>query len=138
MNLFKQAAALRRKNKRLTVPQSVKLAARQNRAKKSVRKKGKVGAVKFIEKGKTRKTKAAKVYRVDRSNKGQFRGAKRIAGIYSDVRKPVKSVLAEARRAVLDEIGKLEAKKFATKLKRDKAKILKMIVEKRKIYRKLN
>lgn len=45
--------------------------------------------------------------------------------------------MAMMRKKVLDEIGKLEAKKFATKGVRDKRAISKKIAEKKRLYKKL-
>ncbi len=45
--------------------------------------------------------------------------------------------MAMMRKKVLDDIGKLEAKKFATKGVRDKRAISKKIAEKKRLYKKL-
>lgn len=45
--------------------------------------------------------------------------------------------IAQMKSSVIAEIGKLEAKKFAAKLVRDKKAIAKRIAEKKKLYRKL-
>lgn len=135
MNLFKRAAQLRRKNKRLTVPASVKKAAAELRKTKKARR---VGGTKFIEKGESRNSKPAKVYQVKRTKAGRYDGVKRIAGMPMIAGLTVAQTLAQTRRVVLAEIGALEAKKYTAKTKRDKAKIAKLIAAKKSLYRKIS
>lgn len=45
--------------------------------------------------------------------------------------------MAQMRKKVLDEIGRLESRKFAAKLVREKRAIAKKITEKKKLYKKL-
>lgn len=115
MNLFKKAAQLRRKNKRLTVPQSVKLAAKQAKKKTGVKRIKKAARKKTVRKTVRRTVGAMPV----------------VAGL------SVASQLAAAKRGLLDQIGNLEAKKFSTKKLTDKRKIAKTIAEKKALYRKL-
>lgn len=117
MNLFKKAATLRRKNKRLTVPQSVKLAAKQ--AKK---------------KGAPRRAAAKKVARKKVTRKRAVGAMPVISGVGGP---SVASQIAATKRAVLAEIGLLEARKFAAKKVTDKRKIAKSIAAKKALFRKL-
>lgn len=138
MNLFKKAAALRRKNKRLTVPQSVKLAAKQARsAKRNPAKRG-VGATKFIERGERKGAPAKRVYQVRRSAKGLYKGVKRVSGMPVVAGISITAQLAQTRRVLLAEIGALEAKKFAAKKVTEKRKIGKSIAAKKSLYKKLS
>ena len=121
---MKRAAQLRRKNKRLTVQQSVKLAAKETRTKK------RVGATLLIEKGETKKTKP-RLYQVKRTKTGTYKGVQRIAGVsLSSAVGSVKSVLER-------DIANLELKKFKAKKKIDQRRISKIISEKKRLYKKL-
>lgn len=135
MNLFKRAAQLRRKNKKLTVPASVKKAAAELRKTKKARR---VGSTKFIERGENKNSKPSRVYQVKRTKAGLYAGAKRVSGMPVIAGLTVSQTLAQTRRVVLAEIGALEAKKYAAKTKRDKAKIAKLIAAKKSIYRKIS
>lgn len=122
---MKRAAQLRRKNKRLTVQQSVKLAAKETRTKK------RVGATLLIEKGETTKTKPRRVYQVKRTKTGTYKGVQQIAGVsLSSAVGSVKSVLER-------DIANLELKKFKAKKKVDQRRISKIISEKKRLYKKL-
>lgn len=50
----------------------------------------------------------------------------------------VRPTMATMKKTVLEQIGKLEAQKFAARLKRDKAAISKKIAEKKRLYKKLS
>lgn len=122
---MKRAAQLRRKNKRLTVQQSVKLAAKETSTKK------RVGATLLIEKGETKKTKPRLVYQVKRTKTGTYKGVQQIAGVsLSSAVGSVKSVLER-------DIANLELKKFKAKKKVDQRRISKIISEKKRLYKKL-
>lgn len=131
MNLFKRAAQLRRKNKRLTVQQSVKAAAREMKAGK------KIGAYKVIERGENKNVKPSRVLQQKRSSGGQFRGYKKVSGMPIIAGATVGQALGAVKKVVLREIGELEAKKFAEKTKRGKAKISKVISEKKRLFKKM-
>lgn len=49
----------------------------------------------------------------------------------------VSGLMAQGKKILISDIGKLEAQKFAAKLKRDKNKISKKIAEKKRAFRKL-
>lgn len=49
----------------------------------------------------------------------------------------VSGLMAQGKKMLITDIGKLEAQKFAAKLKRDKNKIAKKIAEKKRAFRKL-
>lgn len=118
MNLFKKASQLRKKNPRLTVPASVKLAAKENR------KKGLSGV----------KKKRATVKKVIRRPKVST--AKKV--VRKKAAKTVAAAVSFARKNILESIGKMEAQKFAARLIRDKKKIAKKIAEKKKLFKKLS
>ena len=50
----------------------------------------------------------------------------------------VRPTMATMKKTVLEQIGKLEAQKFAARLKRDKTAISKKIAEKKRLYKKLS
>lgn len=131
MNLFKRAAQLRRKNKRLTVPASVKLAAKELRTGK------KIGAYKVIERGENKNAKVTKTIMQKRSAGGQFRGYKKVSGMPIIAGATVGQAMGAVKKVLLHELGQLEAKKFAEKTKRGKAKIAKIIAEKKRLYKKM-
>lgn len=49
----------------------------------------------------------------------------------------VSGIMASAKKVLLQDIGKMEAKKFAATTKREKSQIAKKIAEKKRQYRKL-
>lgn len=112
MNLMKRAAQIRRKNKRLTVQQSVKKAAAEMR-------KGK----------RTTKRATKSVKRVKSVSRGTKRKVSGVAGVGQAM-----SVL----RGVLEQkIGDLEVRKFKATTLRDKRKYAKEIAELKAKHRKL-
>lgn len=126
MNLMKRAAQIRRKNKRLTVQQSVKKAAAEARAKK----KGKrVGSTLLVNKGESTRKKPTRVYQVNRTKKGLFKSTTRISGIGS--------AMSALRGALAEKIGELEVRRFKATTMRDKKKIGKEIAALKAKYRKL-
>ena len=125
---MKRAAQIRRKNKKLTVQQSVKKAAAENRAKKRGTKK--VGAVKYIEKRETKRTPAKKVYRVKRSSGGGFKGVTRVGAV------SVSMLQAKGREMIGSELGRLQVQQMAATTKTKKRQIGKKIAEKKRALKK--
>lgn len=121
MNLMKRAAQIRRASgNRIAMPAAVKKAAAEMRAKK--KKSAKPARKRAKRPAATGKSAPKKLARVKRVRS----------------KKTVASLTSGAKRLLLDDIGSLEARKFAARLKRDKNKIQKKISEKKALFRKLS
>lgn len=139
MNLMKRAAQIRRASgNRIAMPNAVKKAAAELRAKKRKKpaKKRKVGSTLLINKGESARKKPTRVYQVNRTKSGRYKGTKRVAGVGRV--NSVSKATSVAKRLLVDDIAVLEARKFTARLKRDKNKIQKKISEKKALYRKLS
>lgn len=126
-NLFQEAAKLRRKNKKLTVPQSVKLAAKNARAKKKSSRK-KVGAIKIVERGESKSARPSRTYQVNRTRKGTFKGYTRIGAVDIPAAKDgIKNKLAHdlglAEYGLMRSTKKTDQKKWRKKIAELKSKL---------------
>lgn len=144
--LQKQAArvrAIRKANPRIEYIAAVKKAAKELKsekkkpAKRAPAKRKAVGAYKVIERGETRKTRPTKVVRTVRTASGTFKGTRAVSGAVSGMG-TVSGMMSGLRKMLIQDLGALEAKKFATPLKRDKAKLQKLITAKKAQIRKLS
>jgi len=63
---------------------------------------------------------------------------KKLAHGYDVSNRSITGIMSEGKQILVKQIGQLEAKKFTTRLKRDKNKIAKQIREKKTQYRKLS
>ena len=117
------AKAIRRKHPNKKWTDCIKQASKQV----------KLGAVKYIEKGETKKTPATKVYRVQRKKAGTFNGYKKVAGPGT-----ISGHVSSAKGLLVDAIAKLEARRFTAKKKSDKRRIGKDITALKVRYRKLS
>lgn len=109
----------------------VKPAAKKRSAPK--KRKARVGAYKVIEKRESRSAKPSAVYRVNRTKKGTVKSVNRVAGVPNTVA----GMMGAARRILVEEVGRLEARKFIATTKRDKGKIQKIISQKKSQLRRL-
>ena len=138
-----RAKQIRKKNPKIQWQTAIKKASLE--LKGTVIKPKKVGATLLLNKGETKRTKPKRVYRVNRKKDGTYTGTTKISGMQSigrvrtTTRKKttVASTIKKAKKMLLDEIGLLEAKKFATPLKRDKKKVAKKLAEKKSQFRRL-
>lgn len=134
-----EAKSIRRKHPNMTWKAAIKKAGAAYRAKakpakrkvgaakkKTAPKKRAVGAYKVIQKGESRKSPAKKVYRQVRSKSGKFKSMQTVGGMINS-----------AKKMLVVDLGKLEAKKFMAKLKRDKTKLQKLITSKKAQLRRL-
>jgi len=121
-----EAKRIRKASPRMTWQAAIKKAGAKYRAsaKKSPAKKAAGKRKVATKKTATRKRKVA-------GYDSAFAPNQMIAGVK-------KVSIAQMKTSVLTEIGKLEARKFAAKLKRDKTAIAKKIAEKKSLYRKLS
>jgi hypothetical protein len=88
--------------------------------------------VKYIDKGEKKNVRPTKVYRINRTKKGNFKGYTRVAGA-----KTVTQILSDARRALIVDMAQLSAKKMVTVKKRKRNELQKKINEKRSLYNKI-
>lgn len=70
-------------------------------------------------------------------SKTKISGMKRKAAPAKRAKVTISNTLQKAKKMLLEEIGRLEAKKFVTRLKSDRTKIGKTIAEKKSLYKKL-
>ena len=119
----KSGAAYRSSHKKVS-------GAKKIAGKKAGRKVGrKVGAYKVIERGEKRSTRPKAVYKNVRSNTGTFKSVRKIGSLTSH--------MSAARKILLEQIGKLEGMWFMAGTQTEKKRIRKMILEKRKMLRKV-
>lgn len=116
---MKRAAQIRRKDKKLTVQQSVKKAAAENRAKK-----------KTAPRKKTARKKVARKSVVRKSAPRKSASRKKVASIPAAV--------SGVKAAIVEKIAVLEVRKFKATGVRDKRKIAKEISKHKSMYRKLD
>lgn len=123
-NVFKVAKSLQRAQPRKYADWQKAVKAAGRKVKKSSRKKrpGKAGAVKFIERGETTRTRAKKVYRVKRSKTGNYKGMKRVNGVKS----PQQHIKA-AREGLGQQYGGLALKQFLAPTKTKRRQISKKL-----------
>jgi len=116
-NVFKEAKRLQRAQPRKYADwqKAVKAAGKKIKSGRRKRKPARTGAVKFIERGETKRTRAKKVYRVKRTKTGTFKGVKSVGAVKS----PAQHIKA-AREAFGEQYGNLALKQFLapTKTKR--------------------
>lgn len=128
-----RAKALRRKHPTAKWTNLIKEAAKQVKGKKkATSKRRRVSSVKYIDKGEKKNVRPTKVYRINRTKKGNFKGYTRVAGA-----KTVTQILSDARRALIVDMAQLSAKKMVTVKKRKRNELQKKINEKRSLYNKI-
>jgi hypothetical protein len=88
--------------------------------------------VKYIDKGEKKNVPASKVYRINRTKRGNFKGYTRIAGA-----KTLPQIMRDARRALMVDMAQLSAKKLIATKKSTRKKLQKKISEKRSLYNKI-
>lgn len=129
-----KAKALRKKHPTAKWTNLIKAAAKQVKGKKATsRKRRRVSSVKYIDKGEKKNVTPSKVYRINRTKKGNFKGYTRIAG----PKKTVTQILSDAKRALIIDMAQLTAKKLVTVKKRKRNELQKKISAKRSLYNKL-
>lgn len=130
-----RAKSLQRSHPNTKWTDLIKRASKEIKGKKRrpAKKRRKISAVKYIEKGEKKNVRPAKVYRTVRSKKGTFKGYKRVGS----ARRTLNDNLRDARNLILDDIARLSTRKFLATRKTDKRKIQKSINAKRSQYKKL-
>lgn len=141
-NVFKEAKKLWKqpRNRNKSWKSMVKEAGRivkkksgkRKPAKKSARRK--VGATKYVERSEGRNARPKRVYRVKRKKSGTYNGVQRLAGVATG------SLVSQAKNNLKEEIGWLEAQKFAAMKNKNRSlarSYAKRISEKKKQYNKL-
>lgn len=129
-----RAKALRRKHPTAKWTNLIKQASREIKGKapaKAKRSKRRVSSVKYIDKGEAKNVRPSKVYRIQRSKKGTFKGYKRVAGA------TVAQHVSAAKELLLNDMARLSARKMVATKKRIKNKLQKQISEKRTQYNRL-
>lgn len=130
-----KAKALRKKHPTAKWTNLIKQAAKEVKGKKArgTSKRRRVSSVKYIDKGEKKNVTPSKVYRINRTKKGNFKGYTRIAG----PKKTVTQILSDAKRALIIDMAQLTAKKLVTVKKRKRNELQKKISAKRSLYNKL-
>ena len=122
-NVFKVAKQLQRAQPRKYANWQKAVKAAGKKVKQGKRKKtgARAGAVKFIERGETKRTRP-KVYRVKRSKTGTFKGVKSIGQA-----KTARQHMTEARKAFEVQYGNLAVKQMLADTKTKRRKISKKL-----------
>jgi|SRR5882672_556760 len=135
--IIREAKTLRRKGRNLKqwkeyVAQASAIYAKKHKGKSPVGKKRKrVSAVKFIERGESPRTKPKHVYRVNRTKSGTFKGTTAISGIGTHVLK------AAIKERIKKTVDKAILNKFYAKTKKLKRHYQKQITSGKAELKKL-
>lgn len=135
-----RAKQIRRSSPKTKWASAIKQASADYRA-------GRLGAIKLIEKGETKKTKVKKTYRVNRTTKGRFKGTtavgsisringskqavngigQTIAGLKSSIRQKLETQLGNTYVTLNKTKGKMKRRKVQKRITAIKSQLRKMI-----------
>lgn len=133
-NVFKEAKRLQRAQPRKYAnwQKAVKAAGKKIKSGKRKKRSARAGAVKFIERGETSRTRARKVYKVSRTKTGTFKGMRSVG----KVKTPQQHIQA-ARAGLGEQYGDLALKQFLAPTKTKRRKIGKKLAALRSRIKRL-